>query len=559
MRSPRKSSQTFQNQTKPYVWSLVFENFIKIDVELQNQIDEVDDDDLTEALGLDDSDNDEDASGSDDDDDDDGDDDDDDDDDVNDDDDDEGTDDEDEETNQAVSENENKNSNTTNPQKLKMVEDEIIESDNETDYTNGNGSSKVIKKVAFTEEAGKDDDEFDDEMLDSEAEYTIELESLSELSAKLDTLLSYLLSYLRPNLSIDSLESGLGIPIFSALTSAFRSMILPTHGTKATQYIIFYAAQQQPELIDAFLVSLFEIIFSADKRSNFTGSNISALSGSSSIGSTSNQNARITGIQYIASFVARAKKLSDTQIVSVVTFLVDYCTAYMEEHETDDDDDTSSNKNGTGRNKNSHKKSADSSSRLKNPNDTKRKDFNPMKHTLFYSLVQALMYIVCFRKNSLREPDYPNSNTNLPTESSKGTGWAAALDKFFTRVIVSKYDPLRWCNETVVLIFSRVAQSEGICYTWSVVERIRRERVGRVNTDKNHEQKEVKEFQDSTAISGSNVTMGTQSSMRATQEFLDLVAFFPFDPLLLKKSRQIVQDTYVEWDNGDDDDNEESD
>ena len=230
----------------------------------------------------------------------------------------------------------------------------------------------------------------------------------------------------------------------------------------------------------------------------------------------------------------------------------------MEEHEADDEDDTSNNKNGTGRNKTSLKKSADSSSRFSNLNDTK-KEFNPMKHTLFYSLVQALMYIVCFRKNSLREPEYPNSNPNVPAESNKGTGWAAALDKFFTRVIVSKYDPLRWCNETVVLIFSRVAQSEGICYTWSVVERIRRERVGRVNTDKSHEQKEEKEFQDSAAITSTSITIGTQSSMRATQQFLDLVAFFPFDPLLLKKSRKIVQDTYVEWDNGDDDDNEESD
>lgn len=67
------------------------------------------------------------------------------------------------------------------------------------------------------------------------------------------------------------------------------------------------------------------------------------------------------------------------------------------------------------------------------------------------------------------------------------------------------------------------------------------------------------ESKDSNSAPGTNVTIGTQSSMRATQEFLDLVAFFPFDPLLLKKSRQIVQDTYVEWDNGDDDDNEESD
>lgn len=530
-----------------YVWSLVFENFIKLDVELQNHIDEVDDDDLAEALGLDDSDNEADAS------------------------DEEGEDDEYDENEEGddVSGSDNDNEDEEVDErgsgaKLNTVEDEIEESDdddNDDDAEDSHdGSSKVIKKVAFTEETDKEDGEFDDEMLDSEAEYTIELESLSELSSKLDTLLSYLLAYLKPNLSIDSLESGQGIPTFSALTSAFRSMILPTHGTKATQYIIFYAAQQQPELIDAFLVSLFEIVFSADKKSSLAGSSFSSLSGSSSIGNTSNQHARVTGVQYIASFVARASKLSDTQIMSVVTFLVDYCTAYMEEHDDDDDDETDI-KNATGRSKNNHKNGTDSSSRNNSSSghDTKRKEFNPMKHTLFYSLVQALMYIVCFRKDSLREPDYPNGNSGLPAESNKGTGWVAALDKFFTRVIVSKYDPLRWCNETVVLIFSRLAQSESICYTWSVVERIRRERVGRVNSERHDNKKDKLESKDSNSAPGTNVTIGTQSSMRATQEFLDLVAFFPFDPLLLKKSRQIVQDTYVEWDNGDDDDNEESD
>ncbi|ONH76276.1 RNA polymerase I-specific transcription initiation factor RRN3, partial [Pichia kudriavzevii] len=362
-----------------------------------------------------------------------------------------------------------------------------------------------------------DENEFDDDMLDSEAEYNLELESLSDLSSKLDNLLSSILEYLTPNLSVNSLESGHGISIFTALTNVFRTITLPTHGTKATQYILFYAAQQQPELIDAFLVSLFEIAFNTDKKNNESSNGLMSFSGSSgnNVGSL---NIRITGIQYIASFVARASKMSATQIHSVVTFLVDYCTAYMEENEDDDDgdgDDVGYNVTNT----------SILSSRSNSSTFNKGREFNPNKHTIFYSLVQALMYIVCFRHNSLRVSE--NDDSVSGTKLSK-TGWVAELDRFFTRAIISKYDPLRWCNETVVLIFSRVSQSEGICYTWSVLERIKRERVGRIVSSGNSSISQ-KEVPTNTTSRVSNANVGTSSSMRATQEFLDLVAFFPFD------------------------------
>lgn len=531
------------------IWILIFENFVKLDVEFQNQIDEIDDDDLSEVLGLDDSDNEE----------------------NNDEDDDENDVDSDidsgiESDSDDLNDNnlDNKNDDIATKIKINTVENEFInsdnndsDSDNENDRTSAN-TKTVIKKVKFEENkndqddpAHEDDDEFDDEMLDSEAEYTIELESVSELSLKIDNLLTSILEYLVKNLSVNSLESGQGIPIFNSLVNAFTSIVLPTHGTKATQYILFYAAQQQPELIDAFLVTLFEIVFSTDKRKGESSTTPLSSLLSSSNNSSSNIHLKITGVQYIASFVARAKNLSDIQIKSVVTFLIDYCTAYMEEHD-DDDVDVDVEMGNTNSN---------SSSRNNSSNYTNiKREFNPNKHSLFYSLVQALMYIVCFRKSSLHQSDDDDSKNSNSINNHK-TGWVASLDKFFTRVIISKYDPLRWCNETVVLIFSRVAQSEGICYTWSVLERIKRERVGRVTSDKREDKKNIQPSSTTSSVATSaastlNITAGTQSSIRATQEFLDRIAFFPFDPLLLKKSRQIVETSYVQWDGGDDEDDE---
>lgn len=533
---------SYYNVLINHVWTLVFENFIKLDVEFQNQIDEVDDDDLSEALGLDEDDEDNVSAGDDD-----------------------NADSDDDESLGSDDDFDGDDLNQTRnhakqPKILKTVEKELADSDDENeDEKQVNSKRTTVIKVSKNNnihnnnigdlEGGNNDEddenEFDDDMLDSEAEYNLELESLSDLSSKLDNLLSSILEYLTPNLSVNSLESGHGISIFTALTNVFRTITLPTHGTKATQYILFYAAQQQPELIDAFLVSLFEIAFNTDKKNNESSNGLMSFSGSSgnNVGSL---NIRITGIQYIASFVARASKMSATQIHSVVTFLVDYCTAYMEENEDDDDgdgDDVGYNVTNT----------SILSSRSNSSTFNKGREFNPNKHTIFYSLVQALMYIVCFRHNSLRVSE--NDDSVSGTKLSK-TGWVAELDRFFTRAIISKYDPLRWCNETVVLIFSRVSQSEGICYTWSVLERIKRERVGRIVSSGNSSISQ-KEVPTNTTSRVSNANVGTSSSMRATQEFLDLVAFFPFDPLLLKKSHKIVQDTYVEWDNGDDDDDDD--
>ncbi|TID30655.1 hypothetical protein CANINC_000811 [Pichia inconspicua] len=460
-----------------HVWSLVIENFIKLDVEFQNQIDEIDDDDLAEALGLDESDEEEDLEGND------------------------GDSDEEEQSDDEFVD-EDKDGNV-----IKTVKDLEVPNDDQHLKSESKNVTFTSKDESIHDNGIEDNDKVedsDDEMLDSEAEYEVEIESLSDLSIKLDMFLLTLLDYLKPNLSVKSLENGNGIQIFNSLSKAFTSLILPTHGTKATQYIIFHAAQQQPELMDAFLVTLFEIVFSGDKK-NITG--LSAFQNSNNVG---NLNNRITGIQYIASFVARAKNLSKQQLSSVVTFLIDYCTAYMEENIEECDS---------------------------------FEFFNPNKHTIFYSLVQALMYIVCFRKDELRVTD--------ESKPLSETGWVANLDKFFTRAVVSKFNPLRWCNETVVLIFSRVAQSEGICYTWSVIERIKRERLG-----KTHETNGDDVPSSSSSIATANISVGSQSSMRATQEFLDLVAFFPFDPLLLKNSRKIVEENYVDWQNDDEDEND---
>ena len=61
---------------------------------------------------------------------------------------------------------------------------------------------------------------------------------------------------------------------------------------------------------------------------------------------------------------------------------------------------------------------------------------------LFYAAFQALLYIFCFRHELL---------------STTENDWECDLDKFFQRAILTKFNPLKFCDETVVYIFAKLA------------------------------------------------------------------------------------------------------
>lgn len=90
---------------------------------------------------------------------------------------------------------------------------------------------------------------------------------------------------------------------------------------------------------------------------------------------------------------------------------------------------------------------------------------------------------------------------------------------------------MKFCDETVVFIFAKLAAKLNVCYCYSIIEHNKRERILQTN--------------------GLPSAVG---NFKQKQEFLDLEGYFPFDPLILPKSKKIIQENYNEWCDTEEDD-----
>lgn len=406
------------------VWQLIVEGCIKIDVELQNELDDLDDDEIEQVLNPEDVDDDD----------------------------------------------------------FNDNDDSVIrKGDEESGETDDNSSSDDDDDDDDDEDDEDDDDDDDDD--DGEEEYVdhndVDLAAIiRKLSLKLDGIICHLLNSTQNLFTLDELNNGNGVALFNTLTSLFRSHVLPTHFTKSIQFVLFYISQHQPELADSFLVLLIDIAFNQQE----------------------NLELRLKAIQYLSSYIARARNLSRHQIVFIVSYLVGWLNKFIIERESE----IESQSGGMERFK------------------------------LFYAALQALFYIFCFRYKLLYKS---LESAAEPSDSI----WECDLDKFFTRVIVTKFNPLKYCDETVVAIFAKIATRLNVCFCYTIIEHNKRERM--------------------LQTSGERTLPSAVGNFRQRQEFLDLEAYFPFDPLVLPELKKLINPTYVEWaeiNPTDDDEDEDS-
>ncbi|SGZ48813.1 CIC11C00000001622 [Sungouiella intermedia] len=331
-----------------------------------------------------------------------------------------------------------------------------------------------------------DDDEIDDaEMIEDPNDievYTVtSTVNIKKLVSKLDSTLELLLQSTASSFTTEQIEAGTGVNLFNTLMSLFKTHILPTHFTKSIQFLMFHISQYQPELADAYLVLLIDVAFSPNEITE----------------------KRLKALQYLSSYIARAKGLTKHQIVFIVSYLTGWINKYIaeREHEVFEFSEVSS-MGGMERFK------------------------------LFYATIQALIYIFCFRHQQLSKS--PEDIGNSDSE------WECDLDKFFQRVIIAKFNPLKYCDETVVYIFAKIATKLNVCYCYSIIEHNKRE----------------------TMMQGNSSLPSAVGNFRHKQEFLDLEAYFPFDPLVLPNCKKIITVNYVEWKDvnpsNDDDDDEDS-
>ncbi|KAI5951992.1 RRN3 [Candida jiufengensis] len=298
---------------------------------------------------------------------------------------------------------------------------------------------------------GKEDDE---ELLEAEDwDPSVTTRSIKNLSSKLDNIINLLLQKTSNSFTNEQLSDGVGVNLFNTINSLFKSHILPTHFTKSIQFIIFHITQYQQDLADSFLVLLIDVAFNPNEIIE----------------------KRLKAMQYLSSYIARAKNLSRHQIVFIVSYLMGWLNKYIVEREQ----------------------------------ETLEIGAGMERFKLFYSAFQALLYIFCFRHDILKK---------------ENDTWECDIDKFFQRVIIVKFNPLKFCDETVVYIFAKLATKLNVCYCYSIIEHNKRERMMQTN--------------------GLPSSIG---NFKQKQEFLDLEAYFPFDPLVLPNTKKAVSKNYVEW------------
>lgn len=346
---------------------------------------------------------------------------------------------------------------------------EISDSDSDSDEETDAMDISADADGSDIENINEDDDEVDEDADEGVEEYNVVItQNIKELSGKLDSILSLVTSTVTSEVSPEKLEDGDGVAVFNTLTTLFKTHILPTYFTKSIQYIMFQISQQQLELMDSFLVTLIDISFSANETAE----------------------KKIKSLQYLGSYIARAKKLTRTQIIFVASYLTSWLNRYVIEREDEVDQ--------TG-------------------------GMERFKH--FYAAFQSLCYIFCFRRNIFKDLNGK---------------WECELDKFFQRMIISKFNPLKYCNENVMLMFAKITQHEDIAYCFSIIEKNNNERLRGI----------VGKSDNNNSNSNSNNKLSSSSSvwsLATRQQFIDLQSYFPFDPLFLKNYKEMMQDYYIEW------------
>ncbi|KAI9279832.1 RNA polymerase I-specific transcription initiation factor RRN3 [Sporodiniella umbellata] len=279
--------------------------------------------------------------------------------------------------------------------------------------------------------------------------------------------------------------------MFYALVDIFDRAVLKTLKSRYTQFLLFYFCSLNViEYSDHFLDHLVHHITDPLKP-NVT---------------------RVAASAYISSYVARAKFIDSNTTQRVILSLSAWCDSYMDTHEAS------------------------------------VITLDCSKHDVFYAVIQATMYIFCFKwrdlvieseldmDEDLEDDMYSEEHRHLTRpEHGFSNGitrtWCLGL-RNLPRLMMSRFNPLKICAPAVVRQFARLARSTHFMYVYPIIE-------------KNRE----------IFVPG----LGSSNLLQAVQ------TFFPFDPYKLDGSKVFIDNIYFEWiaedesDDSSDDSSEEED
>jgi len=359
---------------------------------------------------------------------------------------------------------------------LENLEEEVDEGLVE-DVSKLNTAHEGMDVLSGGEDEDEDESTISDEDLDEEAQRKQEVKSNIN---KVDSILDILFAYYQPFFHSGRLdEKGATLDL---LLSHFTTIILPTYHSRYTQFLLFHFAQTTPALIDHFAGTCVDIAFDKIQPAII----------------------RRSAAAYLGSFVARGKHVPPQIVQDVFDIIGGQLHGLLTEYE----------------------------STCRGP-DLRR-------YATFYALVQALLYIFCFRWRDLTidSDSYVDSDSDAGAAfEEKPPTWAAGVKETLHRTIHSPLNPLKVCSPAIVAEFANIAHRHGLIYVYSRIETNKRLRLSHFTG------------------SSSDRTPGrdTALSVKLDESYHQLDAYFPFDPYQLPRSKKWIEGDYVNWEGVSDD------
>ncbi|KAK2612447.1 DNA independent RNA polymerase I transcription factor [Conoideocrella luteorostrata] len=319
-------------------------------------------------------------------------------------------------------------------------------------------------------------DESDNESVDSEDldydQEAVRIKNVKESVEKMDAVLDTLFGVYSPHFANPGSDKA--FDMFTTILREFDHIVLPTYKSRHTQFLIFHFAQQHERLTDAFCGQLIATAFQSNTPNVL----------------------KQAAAAYLASFVARGAHVPPSLVRTMFTLLLHHLEQYRRKYEP-----------------------------LCRGPDLKR--FHP-----YYSLVQATLYIFCFRWQDLVvsapemvDPDDPVSYIGQDLE------WIGTSKQDLWVQIFGKLNPLKVCAPVIVEEFAKLAHRLNFMYVYPLVESNKRVR--------------LTQFLSSTySMGGALRDAGFEDQ---SESYHQLDPYFPFDPYQLPISKRWLTGDYVNW------------
>ncbi|KAF9288241.1 hypothetical protein BGZ88_008257 [Linnemannia elongata] len=371
----------------------------------------------------------------------------------------------------------------------------------------------------LSDESDSDSDDDSDSGSDSDGAPVAVLD-IREMTKKLDGMLflvfSYLEGYVNSCRHLPTQNGRMPAPVeelFLVLLQIFMNTILQTFKSRHTQFIIFYMVSLSPQFSDYFLGAL----------------------GTKILDKSQPEVIRVSAAAYMSSFVSRAKYLDIRQVLMVIDMLGNFVLELVAQ--------------------------VDTGSNVLPDAD---------RYAVFYAVVQALMYIFCFRWRVLEvgseskirssKDDFDSAGMIVGSmdspdlNSSRGVGrqWHSGLNSL-QRVVTSRLNPLKMCSSNVVKQFARISQSLDFMYIYPILEQNKKIYIPR------HAARPDSDMLGAGGSGNRNGAGANGNSSPAVGGQLphELETFFPFDPYRLQRSAPFMQGIYQEWESEDEDEDDE--